>query len=157
VAGRFFNLLARRNPELRGLEMSNLKKIPASSQPAIIDTAEAVSVAETALQTARDRVIAARAIVKITRETQGDALMAWFTGVPNRPRTTADLVRENIRRETERKLAIARGEIEPETVAAVRYPSPIDEVLASGRRGGNVNVNRARQPGRLIQPPKSPR
>jgi hypothetical protein len=129
----------------------------ASQQPAAADMAEAVGLAETALQEARERVIAAGADLKIKRETQRNALMAWLTGVPDRPRTTADLVRANVRRETERKLSIARGEIAAETIEPVRYASPIDEVLASGRRGGNCNINRARQPGRLIQPRSSPR
>jgi predicted transcriptional regulator len=105
--------------------------------------------AATALQTARERVAAARSNLVVKRKAQADAIMNWMAEFPNRFRTTADLVRDNSRREIERKMAVLRGEIAEEIVEPIRPPSHLDAVLMSGGRGGSCDYGFRRPRARL--------
>ena len=118
---------------------------PMATEGHALDTAEAVNIAETVLQNAHRRVYAARADLKLTLARLADAVTAFQNGPK---RTVADLVRENSARERARKLAVIRGEIEPDTVAAIQPASHLDAVLQSGR-GGSINLGYRRPPARL--------
>jgi hypothetical protein len=121
------------------------KPIPLTHEAAAIaaDNAEAAALA------ARERVAAQKVTVRIARKALADAVLIWQGSQPKRD--VADLVRENAAAEIERKMAVIRGEIEPEEVQAIAPASHLDAVLQSGRGGGQNSVNRGwrRQPGRL--------
>jgi hypothetical protein len=86
----------------------------------------------------------ARIVLKNKRAALAETILRW-QGI-NPRRDTASLVRENVKRETERKLArIAQGMSAEEAVAERVYLEPIDRVLASPR--GNANVNWKRPAG----------
>jgi hypothetical protein len=121
------------------------KPIPLTPEAAAIaaDNAEAAALA------ARERVAAQKITVRIARKALADAVLIWQGSQPQRD--VADLVRENAAAEIERKMAIIRGEAEPEASLYVAPASHLDAVLQSGRGGGQNSVNRGwrRQPGRL--------
>src|SRR5882672_7116762 len=108
------------------------KPIPLTPEAAAIaaDNAEAAALA------ARERVAAQKVTVRIARKALADAVLIWQGSQPQRD--VADLVRENVARETERALAVINGTAEPEASTYVQPASHLDSVLANGR-GGNVN------------------
>ncbi len=115
--------------------------------PAAIDTEEQVNLKTIALQAARNRVADARANLLAKRKIQADTIMAWMATHPIKTQETVH--RENIAREQARKLAIIRGEIDPEIVEPIRPASHLDAILQSGGRGGSCNYGYRRPAGAL--------
>ncbi|SRR6266851_6496706 len=100
-----------------------------------VDTEKAVNDAEIAWQAAQRRVYAAREALRVAADKMSRAVMAFQFG----PKlTVADLVRENSRREIARKMAVLRGEIEPDVIETPRPASHLDAVMQSGK-GGSAN------------------
>jgi hypothetical protein len=108
-------------------------------------TTKKVEEANAALQAA----VAAEVPVKKARDAAriafGYALSTW-TSVDPRPRTTADLVRENSRREIEHKMALVAQGLSPDYIEGSQStvgPAHIDRVKAGGRgRTANFGYNR---------------
>jgi hypothetical protein len=84
------------------------------------------------------------------RQAFADAAAAWSL-VAGTPKTTADLVRANVQRETVHQLGILNGTIVPAAVVCNVPPSQLDSVLRSGSRGSSANLG-YRRPTRPVPP-----
>jgi hypothetical protein len=127
---------------------------PVPVDPATTGSAAAaaldVELANAVLETCRAAAFLTQRTRNDCRQVFATAAAAWSL-VDGSPKTTAELVRENVKRETEHKLAILSGKVTPDVVEPVRRLSQLDSVLSSGARGSSANFG-YRRPLRPVQP-----
>jgi hypothetical protein len=98
-----------------------------------------VEKANAALEQCRAAEFPVRKLRAEKRQAFADALKHW-SAVDGTPKTVGDLVKENAKREGERKLAALRGELDEDTrPASTVGPSHLDRVKAGGGRGHSAN------------------
>jgi hypothetical protein len=127
---------------------------PAKINPLAEPAAIAADEAEALCGKLRGDLEVAKLVLKNKRATLSEKILAWQGLQPKRD--TAFLVRENAKRETERRLSrIAQG-LSPDEAATEQhvYLEPIDQVMAGGR--GTVNVNWRRPRGSWRGAPAHP-
>jgi hypothetical protein len=115
--------------------------------PKKINTLAAIESAQKDLQAARVRKVAAVANLKICRQAQSEAILAWQGFAKPDP---DKVYREHLRRQADRAAAIKRGDIVEHRPAEVDPVWPID--LTRRGRKSNINQNFNKQCAGLRRP-----
>ncbi|SDI55249.1 MULTISPECIES: hypothetical protein [Bradyrhizobium] len=132
------------------------RTISSEKQAQIEAALQAVDHANVALEQRRAAEFPAKQRRKEARQAFANALRDWSL-VDGRPKSVSDLVKENAKRESDRKLALIAAGLPPDhdAVQSSVGDSHLDRVKASGGRGHSANFgyNRNSMRGATVKPP----
>lgn len=103
--------------------------------PTLEGSLAAIDCADANLQAARARVYKLEADLKARNAELAEVIVEWQS-LPEFERTAEDVLRANLKRDWDRKLAIAEGRAQPDPVPVAEVPSELDAALMSRRRNG---------------------